>query len=312
MVLELLEAGDGVVVVDNLSTGLRRAVSTDAKFVQGDVGDQGLVRSLLEQNEIDAIIHFAGSVVVPESVTDPLGYYLNNTCNSRALISCAIEKRVKHFIFSSSAAVYGIPIVNPVSEQTRPEPISPYGNSKLMTESMLRDAALAHDFRYVALRYFNVAGADPRGRSGQSTPNATHLIKVAVQAAVGRRSCVEVFGTDYPTTDGTCIRDYIHISDLAAAHLAALKFLRNGGESEILNCGYGRGYSVLDVINSVRQVARSDFAVHVGLRRAGDPATLVADPHRIKKILEWQPRYDDLDTIIGHALEWERHLLVSG
>lgn len=306
MVLALLDAGEDVLVIDNLSTGFRWAVPDDAKFVEGDVGDQNLIDRLLLHNQIDAIIHFAGSIVVPESISSPLGYYLNNTCKSRTLIACAVASRVKHFIFSSTAAVYGTPENNPVSEDARLEPISPYGSSKLMTEIMLRDAALAHDLHYVALRYFNVAGADPRGRSGQSTPNATHLIKVAAQAALGQRPYMEVFGTDYPTSDGTCVRDYIHVTDLIGAHLAALEYLRKGGDSAVLNCGYGRGFSVLEVIASVKRAAKRDFPVRMSPRRPGDPAALVAKADRIGEVLGWQPRHDDLDTIVGHALAWER------
>ena len=309
MVLELLDAGEDVLVLDNLSSGFRWAVPDDAKFVEGDVGDHSLVRRLLLRNPIDAIIHFAGSIVVPESMSDPLGYYLNNTCKSRALIACAVETKVKHFIFSSTAAVYGVPESNPVSEDARLEPISPYGSSKLMTEIMLRDVSRAHDLRYVALRYFNVAGADPRGRSGQSTPHVMHLIKVAAQAALGQRPYLEVFGTDYPTPDGTCLRDYIHVTDLTNAHLAALAYLREGGKSEVLNCGYGRGFSVLDVIASVKSAANKDFAVHMGPRRPGDPAALVARADRIGQVLGWSPRHDDLDMIVGHALSWERWLI---
>ena len=309
MALELLGAGEDVLVLDNLSTGFRSAVPAGAKFVEGDVGDHNLVRRLLLRNEIDAIIHFAGSIVVPESVADPLGYYLNNTCKSRSLLAVAVETKVPHFIFSSTAAVYGMAEVNPVTEDARLEPISPYGSSKLMTEIMLRDTAKAHPLRYVALRYFNVAGADPEGRSGQSTPQATHLIKVAVQSALGQRPYLEVFGTDYPTQDGTCVRDYIHVSDLVRAHLDALRYLRAGGKSEILNCGYGRGFSVLDVIGAVKRAAKSDFAVRMGPRRAGDPAALVAGAQRINEVLGWEPRLDDLDTIVGHALSWEKRLL---
>jgi UDP-glucose 4-epimerase len=231
MVLELLDAGEDVLVLDDLSTGFRWAVPTQAKFVEGDVGDHNLVRRLLLRNKIDAILHFAGSIVVPDSVADPLGYYLNNTCKSRSLLACAVETKVPHFIFSSTAAVYGMPEVNPVGEDAPLRPMSPYGSSKLMTEIMLRDTAFAHALRYVALRYFNVAGADPQGRSGQSTPNATHLLKVAVQTALGQRPYIEVFGTDYPTPDGTCVRDYIHVSDLVRAHLDTLEYLREGGES---------------------------------------------------------------------------------
>ena len=247
--------------------------------------------------------------VVPGSVRDPLGYYLNNTCKSRLLIAGAVETKVKRFIFSSTAAVYGMPESNPVSEDADLKPISPYGSSKLMTEIILRDVSRAHDLRYVALRYFNVAGADPRGRSGQSTPHATHLIKVAAQAALGERPYLEVFGADYPTPDGTCVRDYIHVTDLTNAHLAALAYLREGGKSEVFNCGYGRGFSVLDVIASVKSAANKDFAVHMGPRRPGDPAALVARADRIGEGLGWSPRYDDLNMIVGHALSWERGLI---
>jgi UDP-glucose 4-epimerase len=308
MVLALLDAGEDVLVLDNLSTGFRSAVPDAAEFIEGDVGDQTLVRRLLRRNSIDAIIHFAGSIVVPDSMADPLGYYLNNSCKSRALIACAVEAKSLHFIFSSSAAIYGMPENNPVAEDARLEPISPYGSSKLMTEIMLRDTARASDLRYVALRYFNVAGADPQGRSGQSTPKATHLIKVASQAALGQRPYLEVFGTDYPTPDGTCIRDYIHVTDLVRAHLNALAYLRKGGESEVLNCGYGRGSSVLDVIGSVKRSSGKDFPVRLAERRRGDPAALVAGVKRIGKVLGWKPRYDDLDTIVDHAFSWERKL----
>ena len=272
MVLELLDAGEDVVVLDNLSTGFRWAVPDEAEFVEGDVGDHTLVRRLLSANRIDAIIHFAGSVVVPDLVADPLGYYLNNTCKSRTLIATAVEAKIPHFIFSSTAAVYGMPRENPVAEDALLLPMSPYGTSKLMTELMLRDTAKASDLRYVALRYFNVAGADPLGRSGQSTARATHLIKVACETAVGERPYLEVFGTDYPTPDGTCIRDYIHVTDLVRAHLDALRYLRAGGESEVLNCGYGNGFSVLDVISSVKRVSQHDLAVRMAPRRPGDPA----------------------------------------
>ncbi len=308
MVLELLDAGEDVIVVDNLSTGFRWAVPAEAKFVEGDVGDHNLVRRLLLRNRIDAIIHFAGSIVVPESVADPLGYYLNNTCKSRSLLAVAVETKVPHFIFSSTAAVYGIAKVSPVTEDIELTPISPYGSSKLMTEIMLRDTAKAHPLRYVALRYFNVSGADPKGRSGQSTPHATHLIKVASQAALGERPYLEVFGADYPTPDGTCVRDYIHVSDLVRAHLDALRYLRQGGKSEVLNCGYGEGYSVLDVISAVKRVAKTDFPVRMCERRAGDPASLVAGARRINEVLGWEPKLNDLDTIVGHSLAWEKRL----
>jgi UDP-glucose 4-epimerase len=309
MVLELLDAGEDVVVSDNLSTGFRWAVPDEAKFVEGDIGDRELVRRLLQDNAIDAIIHFAGSIVVPESIADPLGYYLNNTCKSRSLIASAVEAKVPHFIFSSTAAVYGMPKENPVGEDAVLEPISPYGTSKLMTELMLRDTAKAHDLRYVALRYFNVAGADPKGRSGQSTARATHLIKVSCETALGERPYLEVFGTDYPTPDGTCIRDYIHVTDLVHAHLDALNYLRAGGKSEVLNCGYGSGFSVHDVIGSVKRASQSDFSVRMGPRRPGDPAAIVAKAGRIGEVLGWKPRLNDLDIIVGHALSWEKRLI---
>jgi UDP-glucose 4-epimerase len=308
MALELLDAGEDVVVLDNLSTGFRWAVPDQAAFVEGDVGDHALVRRLLSGHGIDAIIHFAGSVVVPESVADPLGYYLNNTCKSRTLIAAAVEANIPHFIFSSTAAVYGMPEENPVAEDALLLPMSPYGTSKWMTELMLRDTAKATALRYVALRYFNVAGADPRGRSGQSTAHATHLIKVACETVVGERPYLEVFGTDYPTPDGTCIRDYIHVTDLVRAHLDALHYLRGGGESEVLNCGYGNGFSVLDVISSVKRVSERDLAVRMGPRRAGDPAAIVARAERINAVLGWKPSLADLDTIVGHALAWEKRL----
>jgi UDP-glucose 4-epimerase len=308
MVLELLDAGEDVLVLDNLSTGFRWAVPAEAKFVEGDVGDHNLVRRLLLRNKIDAIIHFAGSIVVPESVADPLGYYLNNTCKSRSLLAVAVETKIPHFIFSSTAAVYGIAKVSPVTEDIELTPISPYGSSKLMTEIMLRDTAKAHPLRYVALRYFNVSGADPKGRTGQSTPHATHLVKVASQAALGERPFLEVFGTDYPTPDGTCIRDYIHVCDLVRAHLDALRYLRAGGKSEVLNCGYGEGFSVLDVISAVKRAAKTDFPVRMCERRPGDPASLVAGAERIHKVLGWEPKLNDLDTIVSHSLAWEKRL----
>lgn len=308
MVLELLGAGEDVVVVDNLSTGFRWAVPDKATLAVGDAGDQKLVSGLIGKHGIDAIIHFAGSIVVPESIADPLGYYLNNTVASRALIACAVESGVKHFIFSSTAAVYGMPKQNPVFEDAPLQPISPYGTSKMMTEMMLADSAHAHDLKFVALRYFNVAGADPQGRSGQSTPNATHLIKVASQAALGQRPHLEVYGTDYPTPDGTCIRDYIHVTDLVRAHMEALDYLRSGGQSQRLNCGYGRGASVLEVIEAVKKASGSDFKVQMAARRPGDPAALVAGADRIREVLGWVPRLDDLDTIVTQALAWEKKL----
>lgn len=311
MVLELLDAGEDVIVLDNLSTGFRWAVPDGAKFIEGDVGDQDLVSELLRSNSIDAILHFAGSIVVPESIADPLGYYRNNTGNSRSLIACAVEAKIPNFIFSSTAAVYGMPDVNPVTEDVTLAPISPYGSSKLMTETMLRDTAIAHPLRFVALRYFNVAGADPKGRSGQSSPGATHLIKVASEAALGMRDHLDVYGTDYDTPDGTCVRDYIHVSDLVRAHLDALRYLREGGESVILNCGYGKGFSVLDVIEAVKRASGVDFDVRHVPRRPGDPAALVAGAGRIHDVLGWEPRLDNLDTIVEGALSWEKHLRES-
>ena len=308
MVHQLLEAGEDVAVVDNLSTGFRWAVPADAALIVGDAGNERLVSDLIRERGIDAIIHFAGSIVVPDSITDPLGYYLNNTVTSRGLIASAVATGVKHFIFSSTAAVYGMPEKNPVFEDTRLEPISPYGTSKMMTELMLRDAAHAHDLKFVALRYFNVAGADAQGRVGQSTPNATHLIKVACQAALGQRSHLEVYGTDYPTPDGTCIRDYIHVTDLVRAHAHALSYLRAGGGSDILNCGYGRGASVLEVLDAVKAACGADFPVRMADRRPGDPAALIAGATRIRDVLGWAPELDDLDVIVAHALAWERHL----
>jgi UDP-glucose 4-epimerase len=298
MVHELVDSGEDVVVLDALTTGFRWAVAEKAKLVVGDAGDQGLVRALIRKHGIQSIIHFAGSIVVPESVSDPLGYYHNNTVKSRSLIEAAVLGGVKNFIFSSTAAVYGNPEVMPVSEDARLKPESPYGTSKLMTELMLADTARAHDFRYVALRYFNVAGADPRGRTGQSTPRATHLIKVACESAVGKRSGMDVFGTDYATRDGTCIRDYIHVTDLARAHSAALDYLRRGGTSEILNCGYGRGFTVLEVIAAVKKASGVDFTVKMGPRRAGDAEQIIAKADRIRETLGWQPRLENLDTIV--------------
>jgi UDP-glucose 4-epimerase len=308
MVLALLDAGEKVVVLDNLSTGFRWAVPPSATLVVGDAGDQDLVRTVIRKYGITAIVHFAGSIVVPESVADPLGYYNNNTVKSRALMEAAVATGIRHFIFSSTAAVYGNPAENPVGETAQTAPMSPYGWSKLMTEIMLADAARAHDFRYAALRYFNVAGADPKGRSGQSTPRATHLIKVACETALGRRPFMEVFGTDYPTQDGTCIRDYIHVTDLIRAHVAALDYLRAGGSSDVFNCGYSRGFSVLEVIDAVKRVSGVDFEVRLSPRRPGDPAAIVAGSEKIRERLGWRPELDDLDQIVRHALAWEDQL----
>jgi UDP-glucose 4-epimerase len=309
MVHALVDAGERVVVLDNLATGFDWAIAQGASLVIGDVGDQPLVAALIAQQRVDTIIHFAASTVVPDSVRDPLGYYRNNTVNSRALIESAIKERVRHFIFSSTAAVYGNPERLPVREDDATVPTSPYGSSKLMTEIMLRDAGSAHGLRHVILRYFNVAGADPLGRNGQSTKAATHLIKVSVEAALGLRPRVEVFGTDYPTPDGTCIRDYIHVSDIVRAHCDALAYLRNGGFSATLNCGYGRGFSVLDVIETVKRVSGVDFKVAFAGRRAGDPAEIVAASDRARSLLKWQTHFDDLQTIVCHALAWECKLL---
>jgi UDP-glucose 4-epimerase len=309
MVHGLVDAGEHVIVLDNLSTGFEWAVPKAAELVIGDTGDQQLVASLINTHAVEAIIHFAASIVVPESVSEPLRYYCNNTVNSRALIECAVENGIKHFVFSSTAAVYGEPERSPISEDDRLLPMSPYGWSKLMTEIMLRDAGAAHGLNYVILRYFNVAGADPLARIGQSTKGATHLIKIAVETALGRRPSMQIFGTDYPTPDGTCIRDYIHVTDLVQAHLDALAYLRNGGSSATLNCGYGRGFSVLEVIDAVKQVSGVDFNVELAGRRPGDPAQLVARSDLARKVLGWQPRLDRLPTIVENALAWERKLM---
>ncbi len=308
MVLALLDAGEEVVVLDDLSTGFSWAVPKPATLVVGDMGDKDALAAIFAEHRIEAIAHFAAKIVVPESVAEPLLYYLNNTAKARNLIEAAIAAGIKHFIFSSTAAVYGEPTINPIGEDAPPQPINPYGRSKLMVEWMLEDVAKAKDFAYVALRYFNVAGADPAGRLGQSTPNATHLIKVAVQAALGLRPGMDVFGTDYPTPDGTCIRDYIQVSDLIAAHLLALAHLRSGGKSLVLNCGYGHGHSVTEVIEVVKRVTGTDFDVRLAGRRAGDPAMLVAGAERIRALLGWKPRYDDLPEIVRQAYEWERKL----
>jgi UDP-glucose 4-epimerase len=308
MVLALVDAGEAAVVLDDLSTGFKEAVHPKAKLVVGDVSDEKLVASLIKEHKIDAVIHFAAKIVVPDSVADPLGYYLANTVKTRALLAAVTGAGVKHFVFSSTAAVYGNPEENPVGEDARLSPMSPYGSSKLISEWMLRDVANAYDFRYVALRYFNVAGADPEGRAGQSTKGATHLIKVACETAAGKRNRMSVFGTDYPTPDGTCVRDYIHVSDLVAAHLAALKHLRAGGGNLVLNCGYGRGYSVLEVIDTVKKVSGKDFPVELAPRRPGDPAAIVARADKIRAKLGWQPRLDDLSKIVAHALAWEIRL----
>jgi UDP-glucose 4-epimerase len=308
MVYELADAGESVIVLDNLSTGLRSALPAPIPLIVGDAGDQELVSWIIREHEISAIIHFAGSIVVPDSLRDPLGYYGNNTMNTRALLEAAVKAGVGQFIFSSTAAVYGNPDSLPVAEDAMTKPMSPYGTSKLMSEIMLHDVAAAHDFRYVILRYFNVAGADPKLRTGQSSPAATHLIKVGVEAALGLRPKIDVYGTDYPTPDGTCIRDYIHVSDLARAHSAALAHLRSRGVSTTFNCGYGHGHSVLEVIDAVKRACGRNFPVRTAERRPGDPAALVADVSRIRAMLRWTPQFDNLDTIVSHALAWERRL----
>jgi UDP-glucose 4-epimerase len=308
MVHALVDAGERVVVLDNLTTGFDWAVAPGASLLIGDTGDQSRVAELIAEHRVNAVIHFAASIVVPDSVRDPLAFYRNNTANTRALIETAVKQGVHHFIFSSTAAVYGNPERVPAREDDPTVPTSPYGSSKLMSEIMLRDAGAAHGLRHMILRYFNVAGADPLGRTGHSTTGATHLIKVAVETALGLRPKMDVFGTDYPTPDGTCVRDYIHVSDLVRAHLDALGYLRRGGPSVTLNCGYGRGFSVLEVIETVKRVAGVDFKVEVAPPRAGDPAQIVAASDRARAALEWQPQFDDLETIVTHALAWERKL----
>ena len=312
-VLALADAGWPVVVIDDLSTGFEWAVDSRATLVRGDIADQALVKRLLAEHRIGAIMHFAGSIIVPESVENPLKYYLNNTVKSRALIESAVNGGVRHFLFSSTAATYGIPEQVPVSEAAPTVPINPYGWSKLMTERMLIDSAAAHPLNFCALRYFNVAGADPGGRTGQSTKGATHLIKVAVEAAVGKRGHVDVYGTDYDTPDGTGIRDYIHVSDLAAAHVMALaRLVAEPQASHILNCGYGRGFSVLEVLDSVDRVTNMSIERRLSPRRAGDPPALVADNRRILATLPWRPARDRLDLIVADALAWERKLAERG
>ncbi|MBN9063093.1 MAG: UDP-glucose 4-epimerase GalE [Rhizobiales bacterium 65-9] len=309
MANELIDAGEDVVVLDDLSAGFWWAVPPEATLVQGDAGDQALVARIIREHGVDAVAHFAAKIVVPESVVDPLGYYLNNTVKTRALIETAVRAGVRRFIFSSTAAVYGEPSANPIPEDLPLAPINPYGRSKMMSEWMLRDAGAAHGLGYVILRYFNVAGADPKGRTGQSSPNATHLIKVAAQAALGKRPFMEVFGVDFPTKDGSGVRDYVQVTDLVRAHVAALKHLRAGGESLVCNCGYGSGYSVLEVIDTVKKVSGANFTVKLSPRRAGDPAALTAKADLIREKLHWQPEFDDLETIVQQALAWEERLV---
>jgi UDP-glucose 4-epimerase len=308
MALGLVDAGEKIVVIDNLSTGFAWAVPSNATLVVGDFGDPELVARAIDEHGVDSIAHFAAKIIVPESVADPLGYYLNNTSKARNLIECAVKGGVRNFIFSSTAAVYGETTSEPVAESAPLNPMSPYGRSKLMVEWMLADAGRAHDLRHVILRYFNVAGADPQGRLGQSTPNATHLIKRAVQTALGRHPGMDIFGEDYPTPDGTCLRDYIQVTDLIDAHMAALAYLRAGGASLTCNCGYGRGYSVKEVIDVVKRVSGVDFKVNLAGRRPGDPAAIIARADLIRRELGWAPRRDDLEAIVGQALDWERRL----
>ncbi len=306
-VLQLVARGERVVVLDDLSTGFRQAVR-DVPLVVGNVGDRKLVDQLLAEHQVDTIIHFAAHVIVPESVSNPLKYYGNNTCSTRALLEAATHANVKHFVFSSTAAVYGMPSAGVASEETPTAPINPYGTSKLMSEWMLRDVSAATPLRHVALRYFNVAGSDPQGRIGQSTRAATLLIKVACEAAVGKRPYLSVFGTDLPTPDGTGVRDYIHVEDLASAHLNALDYLRAGGSSLVANVGYGHGYSVREVLSSVEKIAGLKLDVREEPRRAGDPPSLIAKCDRVRQLLKWQPKLDDIDTIVRTSLEWEKRL----
>ncbi len=311
MVFDLLDAGDQIIVLDDLSTGFQWAIPEGVQLTVGNAGDRALVSRLIRDGSIEAVIHFAASLVVPDSVRQPLAYYRNNTMNTCELIEAAVTAGVKQFVFSSTCAVYGTPAKIPVAEDAPTLPVSPYGSSKLMSEMILQDAGRAYGLRYVILRYFNVAGADPKGRAGQSTRAATQLIKVAVEAALGRRPYVQIFGNDYPTPDGTCIRDYIHVSDLVRAHLVALSYLRSGGQSVTLNCGYGHGFSVLEVLHTVKQVSGVDFQVNIVGRRPGDPVRIVGATELIRQTLGWQPRFDDLSTIVAHALAWERTLAAT-
>ncbi len=307
-VRQLAEAGEKIVVLDNLSTGFKSAV-LHGDLVVGDTGDRELVARIIKERGVDTILHFAAHTIVPESVENPLKYYGNNTCSSRNLLQCALEGGVRHFVFSSTAAVYGQPDSGVCDEDSKLAPINPYGTSKLMTEQMLRDTCAVNDMTYVTLRYFNVAGSDPECRIGQSTAKATLLTKVACEAALGKRDKLYVFGTDYDTADGTGVRDYIHVEDLARAHLDALDYLRKGGESTTLNCGYGHGFSVREVLAAVEKAHGDALQIEDAPRRAGDPATLVAGCDRIKETLGWIPRYDDLDTIVTTSLRWEKHLI---
>ena len=308
VVLALFESGRDVAVIDDLSTGRRDLLPDGVECVVGDVADRDLVGRVLKINRCGAVLHFAGSIVVPESVVDPLKYYRNNTLATEHLIEVCVAEGIDTFVFSSSAAVYGNPTHSPVAETETPQPMSPYGTTKLMTEWMLRDVAAATSLRYAALRYFNVAGADPAMRTGQSTPNATHLIKIACEVALGRRDGMKLFGTDYDTPDGTCVRDYIHVSDLADAHVAALNHVADKRENLVLNCGYGRGYSVREIIDIVGQVVGRPIKVEMTDRRDGDVARLVADNTQILSKLNWRPRHNDIELIVRTALDWERRL----
>jgi UDP-glucose 4-epimerase len=308
VIRQLGEAGEHVVALDNLSRGFKASVLY-GDLVVGDTGDDALVRQLLRDYEVDTVMHFAAFTIVPESVSNPLMYYLNNTANTRSLIESCVEEGIKQFVFSSTAAVYGEVPGGVASETTPTNPINPYGTSKLMSEWILRDVAASGDLRYVALRYFNVAGSDPSGRIGQCTKGATLLTKVAVEHAVGRRAHVSIFGTDYDTVDGTGVRDYIHVEDLASAHLCALRYLRNDGSSQILNCGYGRGFSVRQVLDAVARVSRQQLVIKEEPKRAGDPARLIAQASMIREILGWKPKHDDLDHIVNTAYRWEQELL---
>ena len=308
VVRQLGDLGERVVVLDNLSTGFRSAV-LNGTLVVGDTGDRELVSRVLAEHPIQTVMHFAAHTIVPESVSNPLKYYGNNTCSTRNLLQCCQAAGARHFVFSSTAAVYGIPAGGIAAEDSPTQPINPYGTSKLMSEWMLRDLSAASDLRYVALRYFNVAGSDPGGRIGQSTINGTLLTKVACETAVGKRPHVSIFGTDYPTPDGTGVRDYIHVEDLASAHVKALEYLRKGGDSQVLNCGYGHGYSVRDVIDTVNRVHGQPIRTIEGPRRAGDPPSLVARATRIREVLNWKPQFDDLTTIVKTQLAWERRLI---
>jgi len=307
VVRQLGEAGHRIVVLDNLSTGFKESV-LHGELIIGDTGDQTLVNQILKEHDIGAVLHFAANIVVPESVSNPMKYYGNNTCNTHNLLDCCQKAGISHFIFSSTAAVYGNPDELPASEETPLVPINPYGTSKLVSEWMLRDLAAACDLSYVILRYFNVAGANIEGQIGQSTPQATHLIKVACEVAAGAREQVAIFGTDYPTEDGTGVRDYIHVDDLASAHLKALDYLRNGGESTALNCGYGRGFSVRQVLNAVEKCHGSPLKIVEEPRRAGDPSALIAAASKIRNTLGWQPQHNDLTLIAQTALDWEKKI----